>query len=185
MNSPGRDIRYFARRRVTGPLVAIGLIFADTPGALAQEPAPAAPAAAPSTPEAVPIAPGQPAPPGTVQIATDRPPPLETVQIATEKPRRPRRPPVDPATRELRQTRGMLAGGVVLTALCGVGFGLVVYVVADSGAKLQGASGGRVIGAGGAMLACTALSIAAIGVGASRLRARKRVAWAGGLGLHF
>lgn len=145
----------------TASLLTIGLLAADPPVAAPQEPAPAA--------------------------QVEGPAPPETMQIATEEPRRRRRPPLDPATRELRQTRGILAGGIVLTALCGAGFGLAVYAIVDAGKKLQGASGSRVFGAAGAMLACTAVSIAAIGVSSKRLRARRgaRVAWAGGLGLHF
>lgn len=156
-------MRDFAvHRSFTATLLALGLVLADTPTALAQEPAPA----------------GQvegPLPPGTVQIAT-------------EKPRRPRRPPVDPATRELRQARGILAGGIVLTALCGVGFGLVIYAVVDGGERLKEPAKARAIAAGGALLSCTLVSIAGIGVGASRLRALKgsgRVAWTGGFGLRF
>lgn len=111
-----------------------------------------------------------------------------SMQLATGKQRRPRRPPLDPATRELRQARGILAGGVVFTALCGVGFGLATYAVADRWERLSGASGERSVAAIGVLFACTVVSIAGIGIGASRLRAVKRsgrVAWTGGLGLRF
>lgn len=106
-------------------------------------------------------------------------------QLATS-PRR-QRPPIDPHTRELRQARGLLAGGILFTALCGVGFGLVTWVVVDRGARLSGRSGDRVFAGGGAMFACTVASIAGIGIGAHKLRALqgRRVAWTGGLGLRF
>ena len=147
-------------------MLTLELIVADTlantPTALAQGPAPTARVEGPSSPG--------------------------SMQLATEGPRRPRRPPLDPATRELRQTRGILAGGIVFTALCGVGFGLFTAVLVRSGARLTGQSGDRTLAAGGVMLVCTIASIAAVGVGASRLRALKspgRVAWTGGLGLRF
>ena len=114
--------------------------------------------------------------------------PASPTQIAVETPRRPRRPPLDPAARELRQTRGTLAGGIVLATLCAAGFGLFTYAVIDKGWRLQGASGSRVFSAGGAMLGCTVLSVAALGVSGKRLRALKhpgRVAWTGGFGLRF
>ena len=142
-------------------MLALALGLADVPTALAQAPAPG----------------GQvegPAPPGTLQIATERP-------------RRAPRPPVDPATRQLRQARGTLAGGVVLTALCGAGFGLATYSVVDRWERLTGASGDRAVAAVGVLFACTVVAIAGIGIGASQLRTirRSRVAWTGGLGLRF
>lgn len=155
-----RDI--VAHRGFTAPLLALALILADMQTALAQEPAPDGRAEGPASPE--------------------------TVQIASEGPRRPRRPPLDPAKRELRQARGLLAGGIVLTTLCAAGFGLFTYTVVDAGERLQGSAGAKVISAGGALLSCTLVSIAGIGVGASRLRALKssgRVAWTGGFGLRF
>lgn len=111
-----------------------------------------------------------------------------TAQIATEPPRRARRPPVDPATRELRQARGILAGGIVLTALCGVGFGLATYSAIDRWERLTGASGDRAVAAVGVMFVCTVVAIGGIGMGASKLRTIRRsgrVAWTGGLGLRF
>ncbi len=147
---------------VTAPLLALGLILAQTPTARAQEPAPAAQVEEPSTP-------------GTAQIATGRP-------------SRPRRPPLDPTTLDLRQTRGILAGGIVLTALCGAGFGLLMYAVVDTRGQLKDQAEGRAVGAGVGLLSCTFLSIAAIGVASKRLRTLKssgRVAWTGGLGLRF
>jgi len=143
-------------------LLVLALGLADTPTALAQAAAPAGRVEGPASPG--------------------------TVQIATEKPRRAPRPPVDPATRELRQARGILAGGIVLTALCGVGFGLATYAVVDAGKRLTGASGDRTLGAAAGLFACTLVSIAGIGVGASQLRTLRRdgrVAWTGGLGLRF
>jgi hypothetical protein len=143
-------------------LLALGLTLADTPTALAQEPAPVA--------------------------QVEEPSPPETLQLASKGPRRPRRPPLGPEARKLRQTRGLLAGGIVFTALCGAGFGLFVYTVVDAGKRLQGSSGDRVVAAGGAMLACTFLSVAAIGVSSHRLRALNgsgRVAWTGGFGFRF
>lgn len=115
------------------------------------------------------------------------PPAPAAVQLATAPPRR-TRPPLDPAALQLRQARGILAGGVVLTAVCGVGFGLATWAAVDARDRLSGASGGRVIAAAGVLLACTVASIAGIGVGAHRLRAlrpTRRVAWSGGLGLRF
>jgi len=111
-----------------------------------------------------------------------------TAQLATGRSRRAPRPPVDPATRELRQARGILVGGIVLTTLCGVGFGLATYSAVDRWERLTGASGERSVAAVGVLFACTLVSIAGIGIGASRLRTIKRsgrVAWTGGLGLRF
>jgi hypothetical protein len=112
----------------------------------------------------------------------------EPTQLAVGRPRRPPRPPLDPAARELRQTRGMLAGGIVLTALCGAGFGLFTAAVASDSVRWYGASGDRALAFGGVMLGCTLMSIAAIGVSGRRLHTLKRggrVAWSGGLGLRF
>jgi hypothetical protein len=111
-----------------------------------------------------------------------------TAQIATEPPRRARRLPVDPATRELREARGLLAGGIILTALCGAGFGLATYSVVDRWERLTGSSGDRAVAAVGVLFACTVVSIGGIAVGASKLRKIRRsgrVAWTGGLGLRF
>lgn len=99
-----------------------------------------------------------------------------------------RRPPVDPHTRELRTARGILAGGIVLTAVCGAGFGLFTYAVVDDGARLSGSRGARVLSAGAALLSCTLLSIAGIAYGGGRVRALRRggrVAWSPGRGLRF
>lgn len=106
-------------------------------------------------------------------------------QLARAGPRP--RPPVDPYTRELREARGILAGGIILTGVCGVGFGAFTYVVIHGGCRLSGSAGGRVLAAGGAMLACTLASVAGIAFGAHRLRGlrRGRVAWTGGLGIRF
>lgn len=115
-----------------------------------------------------------PASPGAAQLAAS--------------PTRPPRPALDPAARALRQARGILAGGIILTTLCGVGFGLFTWAVVDAGDRLSGHAGARTVSAGGALLACTVASIAGIGVGAHRLRAvrgPRRVAWTGGLGLRF
>ncbi len=97
------------------------------------------------------------------------------------------RPPVDPYTRELREARGILAGGIILTTVCAAGFGAFTYVVIHGGSRLSGPSGGRVLAAGGAMLACTLASVAGIAVGAHRLRRLRggHVAWTGGLGFRF
>lgn len=156
-------MRDFAvHRGVTASLLALGLILADMPTALAQGAAPVRGAQEPASPE--------------------------TVRIATEPPRHPRRPLLDPSQRELRQARGFLAGGIVLTTLCAVGFGLVTYTAVKAGDRLQGAAGANTFTAGGAMLACTLMSIAGIGIGARRLRALRtsgRIAWTGGLGLRF
>ena len=161
--SQGRPVREFVvHRGVTASLLALGLIVADIPDARAQQPAPAAQLEGPSSPG--------------------------TVQIATEKPRRQRRPLLDPAKRELRSARGILAGGIIFTTACGVGFGVWTYALAERFGRLQGASGDRMLGAGLALLACTVVSVAAIGLGGSRLRALRgsgRVAWTGGLGLRF
>ena len=61
---------------------------------------------------------------------------------------------------------------------------LDTYVVIHGGSRLSGPSGGRVLAAGGAMLACTLASVAGIAVGAHRLRRLRggHVAWTGGLG---
>lgn len=149
-------------RGVTSPLLALGLLLAGVPTALAQGAAPVSRAQEPTSPG--------------------------TVQIATEPPRRQRRPLLDPSKRELRQARGLLAGGIVLTTLCAAGFGLATYTVVKAGERLQGSAGANTFTFGGAMLACTFMSIAGIGLGASRLRALRRsgrVAWTGGLGLRF
>lgn len=111
-----------------------------------------------------------------------------TLQLATEAPKRRRRPPLDPAARQLRQARGLLAGGIVLTTLCSVGFGLSVAAAVDRGDRLTGSSGDRIVAGAGIMLACTLVSIAGIGVGAHKLRALRssgRIAWSGGLGFRF
>ncbi len=161
MDSQGGTMRDCAAYRgFMAPLLVLGSLVGDMPTARAQQPAPAAQFEGPASP----------------------------ARIAVEAPRRPRRPPLDPAARELRQTRGMLAGGIALTTLCSVGFGLVTYVVVDRWGSLHGASGSRTFAAGGAMLACMVVSIAAIGVSGKRLRALerpRRVAWAGGSGLRF
>lgn len=148
--------------RFTAPLLALGLILADTPKALAQEPTPAAQVEGPASPG--------------------------TVQLATEGPRRPRRPRLDPAQRELRQARGIFAGGIVLTALCGVGFGVITYVLVAEHEKFTNPGMSRASTGAGALFACTLTSVAGIGVGAERLRALRaggRVAWAGRFGLQF
>lgn len=145
-----------------GCMVVVALSLAGTTTARAQVPAPAGRVEGPASPG--------------------------TAQIATEPPRRARRPPVDPATRELRQARGILAGSIVLTGLCGVGFGLATYSAIDRWERLTGASGDRAVAAVGVMFVCTVVSIGGIAMGASRLRTIKRsgrVAWAGGLGLRF
>lgn len=139
------------------------MLLVDAPQALAQAPAPAERVEGPASA-------------GELQLATEGPG------------RRRRRVPVDPATRERRQARGILAGGIVLTTLCAAGFGLFTYAVVDAGDRLSGARGARTLAAGGALLACTLASIAGIGVGAHRLRVLRRsgpVAWTGGLGFRF
>lgn len=120
--------------------------------------------------------------PTALAQATLLPPRPGALQRAVGQPRRP------PVNRELRQARGILAGGVALTTICAAGFGVFVYVVADRGGKLYGAAGDRTFAFGGAMLACTLMAVAGIGVGASRVRALRRggrVAWTGGFGLRF
>jgi hypothetical protein len=149
------------RAGVVSPLV-LGLSLADVPAALAQAPPPVARA------EDLPVQP--------------------QAQLAVEAPRRPRRAPLDPATRELRQARGILAGGVVLTALCGVGLGALTYAAVAAGDRWTDRQQGGAITAGVALASCTLIAIAGIGVGASRVRALRsagRVAWTGGLGLRF
>lgn len=146
--------------RGTTALLALGLIFADVPTALAREPVPSRFAGTASYP---------------------------TLQLAGGTSRR-NRVSVDPETRKLRQTRGLLAGGIVLTALCGAGFGLSTYAAVHAGDRLHGLRGDNIIKMLGVSLACTVLAIGAVGASARRLhtlRGARRVAWTGGLGLRF
>lgn len=145
--------------------LTLGLLLADMPTAHAQAPAPA--------------------PAGQVEGPAPAPAP---VQLATQAPRRPRRPPLDPAARELRTARGILAGGIVFTALCSAGFVAWTVAIARIDRPIQGAGADRLILAGPILLGCTIASVAGIGVGARRVRALRssgRVAWTGGLGLRF
>lgn len=110
-------------------------------------------------------------------------------QLAVEGARaRARRPPLDPAARELRTARGVLAGGIVLTTLCGVGLGLLTYAVVADWGRLHGSRGAPLVRAGVALTSCTLVSIGGIAYGGRRVRALRRgrsVAWTGGLGLRF
>lgn len=141
----------------------------------------------------VPVEPREPpTSPETAQVAAEAPdtptvlPVVETVQIAAEKPRRPRRPPLPPAKRELRQARGLLAGGIILATLCSAGFGFITYALIAGRDRFNDRSRSGAYTMLGATFSCTLASAAGIGVGARKLRSLKgRVAWTGGLGLQF
>lgn len=147
------------RGAFTGSALALLLVLGDAPSALAQTP-PAPRAEGP-----------------------------QNLQLATGGSRtRRQRPPVDAHTRKLRQTRGLLAGGIIFTAVCGVAFGLFTYAIVDNRGHLSGRAGKNALSATGTMLLCTGLSIATVAASAKRLRSLQgygRISWTGGLGFRF
>lgn len=147
------------RGAFTGSGLALLLVLADAPSALAQAP---------------------------LAARAERPQNLQLAAGGSRTWRR--RPPVDSHTRKLRQTRGLLAGGIIFTAVCGAAFGLVLYALVDSRGHLSGRAGKNTLSAAGTMLLCTGASIATVASSATRLRSLQgygRISWTGGLGFRF
>lgn len=151
--------------------------------------------AQPAAPE-MPAEAREPGPAGT--DTTDPPAPSDTVLQVVERPdpdvrRTPEGPqqhalPVstrrsaDPA---LRKARGILAGGIIFTVICGVGSALAIVAVAQT-KHTYGTSGKNAIAGMTGLLACTVGAIGMASYGATRLRKRRHLAeWTGGLGLRF
>lgn len=127
------------------------------------------------------------APSDTVLQVVERPDPEPAVQPTPERPQQyavplPTRRSADPA---LRKARGILAGGIVFTVICGVGSALAIVAVAQT-KHTYGSSGKNAIAGVTGLLACTVGAIGMASYGATRLRKRRHLAeWTGGLGLRF
>lgn len=112
-------------------------------------------------------------------------------------------PPVDPPEREaqqyavplpgrrsrdpsLRKARGMLAGGILFTVICGAGSALAIAAAVDRPRRTYGTASQSFLRAATALIGCTVGAIGLAASGAVRLRRKRRLAeWTGGLGLRF
>lgn len=88
----------------------------------------------------------------------------------------------DPA---LRKARGILAGGIIFTVICGAGSALTIYAMART-RHASGPVGKNLVAGLTGLLTCTVGAIGMASYGATRLRKRRHLAeWTGGLGLRF
>lgn len=123
----------------------------------------------------------------TVLQVVERPDPEPAVRPMSEVPQQfavpvSTRRSGDPA---LRKARGILAGGIIFTVICGVGSALAFVAVAKA-KHPYGTSGKNAIAGATGLLACTVGAIGMASYGATRLRKRRHLAeWTGGLGLRF
>lgn len=132
--------------------------------------------------------------------ATDHPGPGDTVLQLVEPPVEPPEPPMpmqgqqyavplpgrrshDPA---LRKARGMLAGGIIFTAICSAGSVLAIFAAIKRPNRTSGTNSADYYRASTALITCTAGSIGLAAYGATRIRRIRHLAeWTGGLGLRF
>jgi len=131
---------------------------------------------------------------------TDRPGPGDTALQLVETPFEPPEPPMpmegqmyavplpgrrsrDPA---LRKARGMLAGGIIFTAICGAGSVLAIFAAIKRPNRTSGTDTADYYRGSTALITCTAGSIGLAAYGAARIRRIRHLAeWTGGLGLRF
>jgi len=127
------------------------------------------------------------APNDTVLQVVEQPDPEPAVQPMPERPQQhamplPTRRSADPA---LRKARGILAGGILFTILCGAGSALTFVAIVRT-KHVSGPRGNNLIAGATGLLACTVGAIGMASYGATRLRKRRHMAeWTGGLGLRF
>ncbi len=127
------------------------------------------------------------APNDTVLQVVEQPDPEPAVQPMPERPQQhamplPTRRSADPA---LRKARGILAGGILFTILCGAGSALVFVAIVRT-KHVSGPRGNNLIAGATGLLTCTVGAIGMASYGATRLRKRRHMAeWTGGLGLRF
>ena len=131
------------------------------------------------------------APNDTVLQVVEQPDPEPAVQPMPERAQQhavplPTRRSADPA---LRKARGILAGGIIFTVICGAGSVLAFVAIArtkHSSESTGGPSGKNLIAGATGLLTCTVGAIGMASYGATRLRKRRHMAeWTGGLGLRF
>jgi hypothetical protein len=135
---------------------------------------------------------------------TDHPGPGDAVLQLVEPPVEPPEPPMpmqgqmegqmyavplpgrrsrDPA---LRKARGMLAGGIIFTAICGAASVLAIFAAIKRPNRTSGSDTADYYRASTALITCTAGSIGLAAYGAARIRRIRHLAeWTGGLGLRF
>lgn len=144
------------------------------PGAPAEDPGPGPTGAAASDPSD---------PDGTVLQVIERPDPDPPGQRTPERPQQFAVPVSTRRSRDpaLRKARGILAGGIIFTVICGVGSALALVTVV----RARPTGKNAIAGATG-LLACTVGAIGMASYGATRLRKHRHLAeWTGGLGLRF
>ncbi len=106
--------------------------------------------------------------------------PMEAQQYAVPLPGRRSR---DPA---LRKARGMLAGGILFTVICGAGSALAIAAAVDRPRRTYGTASQDFFRAATALIGCTVGAIGLAAAGAVRIRRIRHLAeWTGGLGLRF
>lgn len=76
--------------------------------------------------------------------------------------------------KKLRHDRGMLAGGVIFTAVCGVAAGLALYAFIDRRGSVYGQNSRDNAAAFTGLLSCTAGALALAVTGATRLKKRRQ-----------
>lgn len=75
--------------------------------------------------------------------------------------------------KRLRQDRGMLAAGIIFTAVCGAGFGLGVWAVTEQRGRTYGQETRNAVAAMTSLLTCTIGAVALAATGAARLKKRR------------
>lgn len=75
--------------------------------------------------------------------------------------------------KKLRQDRGMVAAGVIFTAICGAGVGLGIWAVANGRGRTYGQDSANNVAAITGLFTCTVGAIALAATGATRLKKRR------------
>ena len=75
--------------------------------------------------------------------------------------------------KKLRQDRGMVAAGVIFTAICGAGVGLGIWAVASGRGRTYGQNSANNVAALTGLFTCTVGAIALAATGATRLKKRR------------
>jgi hypothetical protein len=78
------------------------------------------------------------------------------------------------ADKQLRQARGMLAGGVIFATICGAGAGLGIWVIADPRTRPGGGQDASdAVAAVSGLLSCTVGALALASAGGVKLKQRR------------
>ncbi len=75
--------------------------------------------------------------------------------------------------KRLRHDRGMLAAGIIFTAVCGAGAGLSMWAIVEQRGRTYGSESRNAVGAFTGLLTCTVGALALAATGAARLKKRR------------